>query len=96
LLRPAWSIFQNARGNSPIAQTFERDLGFFAWYLADPRSTGHAALDLEAQSFGGGLGIGRYGKVDEIGHANLHVSNLVKNFGRNSVAPDKPYIETPA
>jgi hypothetical protein len=41
------------------------------------------------------LGIGRNGKVDEIGHANLHVSDLVENFGYNTVAPDKPYIETP-
>ena len=34
--------------------------------------------NLEAQSLGGRLGIGRNGKVDEIGHANLHVSNLVR------------------
>ena len=53
-------------------------------------------VNLETQSLGGCLGIGRNGKVDEIGHANLHVSSLVKNVGRNSVAPDNPYIETPA
>jgi len=77
-------------------QTFERDLGLLAWYLANPRPTGHAAVNFEAQSLGGRLGIGRNGKINEIGHANLHVSNLVKNFGRNTVAPEKPYIETPA
>jgi hypothetical protein len=35
-------------------------------------------VNLETQSLGGRLGIGRNGKVDEIGHANLHVSDLVK------------------
>jgi hypothetical protein len=44
-------------------------------------------VNLETQSLGGRLGIGRNGKVDKIGHANLHVPNLDKNFGRNSVAP---------
>ena len=89
-------VLQNACRDSPIAQTFDRDLGLLAWYLANPRPTGHAAVNFEAQSLGGRLGIGRNGKITEIGHANLHVSNLVKNFGRNTVAPEKPYIETPA
>jgi hypothetical protein len=42
------------------------------------------------------LGIGRNGKVDEIGHADLPVSIWSENFGRSSVAPEEPYIETPA
>ena len=89
-------MLQNAREDSPIAQTFERDLGLLARYLANPRPAGHAAVNFKAQSLGGGLGIGRKGKVDEIGHADLHISDLVKNFGRNSVAPEDLYIETPA
>src|SRR6516165_2826182 len=80
--RTAWHVLQNARGDPPIAQTFERDLGLLAWYLTNPRPTGHATVNLEAQSLGGRLGIGRNGKVDEIGHANLHVSNLVRECFR--------------
>jgi hypothetical protein len=53
-------------------------------------------VNLETQSLGGCLCIGRNGQVDEIGHADLHVSDLVKNFGRNTVAPEDLYIETPA
>ena len=59
-------IRQNARGDAPIAQTFERDLGLVARYLADPRPTGHAAVNLEAQSLGGSLGIGRNSKAMRI------------------------------
>ena len=73
-------VLQNAGGNAPIAKTLDRDLGLIARYLADPRSAGHAALNFETQSLGGGLGIGRNGKVDEIGHADLPVSNLVRGF----------------
>src|SRR5271157_2468486 len=67
---------QNARGNTPIAETFDRDLGLLARDLANPRSAGHAALDFEAQSLGGRLGVGRNGKVDEIDHGDLPVLNL--------------------
>ena len=86
---PEWRGF-------PITQTFERNLCLLARYLANPRPVGHAAVNFETQSLGGRLGISRNGKVDEIGHADLHVSDLVKNFGRNTVAPEEPYIETPA
>src|SRR5271169_163507 len=78
--RTARRVLQNAGGNAPIAKTLDRDLGLIARYLANPRSTGHAALNFETQSLGGGLGIGRNGKVDEIGHADLPVSNLVREF----------------
>src|SRR6516165_1516191 len=94
--RTARGILQNARGNAPIAQTFERDLGLLAWYLANPRPTGHAALNLETESLGGRLGIGRNGKVDEIGHANLHVSNLVRELRALLRRARKANIERPA
>lgn len=82
-------IPQSRRHSSAISALLAR-------YLANPRPTGYAAVNFETQSLGGRLGISRNGKVDEIGHADLHVSDLVKNFGRNSVAPEEPYIETPA
>src|SRR5215469_6573674 len=64
--RTARGVLQNPRGDSPIAQIFVRDLGLLAWYLTNPRPTGHATVNFEAQSLGGSLGIGRNGKVDEI------------------------------
>src|SRR6266446_8299450 len=64
-------VLQNTGGNAAVAKTFDRDLGLLAWYLANPRPAGHAALDFETQSLGGRLGIGRNGKVDEIGHADV-------------------------
>ena len=82
LRRPFTSrrVLQNAGGNAPIAKTLDRDLGLIARYLANSRSAGHAALNFETQSLGGGLGICRNGKVDEIGHADLPVSDLVREF----------------
>ena len=66
-------------------------LRLLAWYLADPRPAGDAAMNLAAQSLGSRLGIGRNGKVDEIGHANLHFSNLVREcLRRDFVAPETP------
>ena len=64
-------MLQNAREDSPIAQTFERDLGPLARYLANPRPAGHAAMNLETQRLVGCLGIGRNGKVDEFTHASV-------------------------
>src|SRR6516164_8678016 len=52
---------------------------------------GHTAVNLEAQGLGSCLSIGRNSKVDEIGHANLHVSNLVRDFsGATIVVPETP------
>ena len=51
--RTARSVLQNARGDSPIAQTLERDLGLLAGYLANARPTGHATLNFKTQSLGG-------------------------------------------
>jgi hypothetical protein len=73
-------VLQYAGGNAPIAKTLDRDLGLLAPYLANPRPAGYATVNLETQSLGGRLGIGRNGKVDEIGHTNLHVTDLVKEF----------------
>src|SRR6202007_63299 len=78
--RTARGVLQNARGDSPIAQALERDLGLLAGYLANARPTGHATLNFKTQSLGGRLGIGRKGKGDEIGHADLHVSKMVREF----------------
>jgi hypothetical protein len=69
------------------------------------RSAGHAAINFETQSFGGRLGIGMNGKVDEIGHADLPVYDVVDELRGDRVvssaaipawSPQGPYIETPA
>src|SRR5271169_5681221 len=78
-------VLQNAGENAPIPKTFERDLGLLARYLTNPRRERHAAVNFEAQSLGGRLGVGRNGKVDEISHADLPVSIWPENFGRNTV-----------
>jgi hypothetical protein len=48
-------------------------------------------VNLETQSLGSLLGIGRNGKVDEIGHASLPVSELLENFGATAPAATLPY-----
>src|SRR6516162_7910979 len=78
--RTARGVLQNARADSPIAQTLDRDLGLLPQHLANPRPAGRAALNLETQSLGSRLGIGRKGKVDEIGRADLRVSKMVREF----------------
>jgi hypothetical protein len=45
-----------------------------------------AAVDLEAQSLGGRLRIGRNSNIDEIGHVDLPVSNVVTKL-RHAAAP---------
>jgi hypothetical protein len=82
---------ENAGGDAPIAKTLDCDLGLLPRYLANPRSAGHAALNFETQSLGGRLGIGRNGKVDEIGHGDLPVSELLENFGATASAASLPY-----
>jgi hypothetical protein len=84
-------VLQNAGGNAPIAKTLDRDLGLLARDLANTSSAGHAAVNLETQSLGSLLGIGRNGKVDEIGHASLPVSELLENFGATAPAATLPY-----
>ena len=98
-------VVQNAGGNAPIAKTLDGDLGFFARDLAHPRATGDTALNLEAERLGGRLGIGRDGKVDEIGHGDRPVSDVIDELrgdrvGSNAAvpawSPRGPYIETSA
>jgi hypothetical protein len=67
-LRTTRRVLKNARRDSQIAKTFDGDFGLLARYLANPRAAGHAAVNLETQSLGGCLGIGRNGKVDKFGH----------------------------
>jgi hypothetical protein len=92
------SIFDDARGNAPIAQAFDRDLGFLARNLPNPGTAGDAAVDFEPQCLGGGSAVGGDGDVDEIGHSDLTISDLLQPRARfasaamppfrNSIAPD--------
>jgi hypothetical protein len=52
-------------------------------------------MNLETQGRGGRLGIGRNGKVDEIGHADLPVSKLVRGSRAAKGLPETPNIEIP-
>src|SRR5580692_12390090 len=61
-------VLKDAGGKAPIAQTLDRDLGFVARYLANPRATGDAAVNLQTQCLRGCLRIGRNNNIDEIGH----------------------------
>ena len=79
------SIFDDARGNTPIAQALDRDLGFFARNLPNPGPGGDAAVDFEPQCLGGCLTVGGDGDIDEIGHASLTVSNPLE-LGRTFVS----------
>jgi hypothetical protein len=73
---------KNARGDTPIAKTLDRDLGLVARDLANLRATGHASGDLETQCLGGRLRIRRDRNIDEISHLDLPVSMLSANSAR--------------
>jgi hypothetical protein len=49
---PRRCVLEEAGGHAPIAQALDRDLGFFARYLAHPRAGRHAAMNLEPQCLG--------------------------------------------
>ncbi len=83
----------NAGADAVIAKTLDRDLGLVARHSANPSSMRQAALNLEAQGLGGCLRIGRNSNIDEIGHVDLPVSNVVTKL-RHGAAPTA--ISSPA
>ena len=75
------SIFDDARGNAAIAQALDRDLSFFARNFPNPGAAGDAAVDFEPQCLSGGLAVGGDGDVDEIGHLDLTISDVILALG---------------
>jgi hypothetical protein len=75
-------VLHDTGRNAPIAKTLDCDLGFFACYLANPRTGGDAAMNLEPQSLCGCLAVGGDDNVDEIGHADLTISDIVGELPR--------------
>jgi hypothetical protein len=70
--RPAWRrALDDAGGYAPIAKTFDSDLSLVARHLADSRTAGHTAMDLEAQGLRRCLRIGRKSDIDKIGHLDF-------------------------
>jgi hypothetical protein len=67
----------NASGEAVIAKTLDRDLGLVTRHSANPRPVRNAAVDLEAERLDGRLCIGRNSDIDEIGHVDLPVLNVV-------------------
>src|ERR1700720_4224376 len=78
---PSRRGLKDAGGKAPIAQTLDRDLGLVARYLANPRATGDAAVNLETQCLRGCLRIGRNNNIDEIGHWIAPSRKLTPNSG---------------
>ena len=73
-------VLHDTGRNAPIAKTLDCDLGFFARYLANPRARGDAAMNLEPQSLRGCLAVGGNDNVDEIGHADLTIPDVVREL----------------
>lgn len=73
-------VLHDTGRNAPIAKTLDCDLGFFARYLANPRTRGNAAMNLEPQSLCGCLAVGGDDNVDEIGHADLTIPDVIREL----------------
>ena len=96
-------VLHDAGGDTPIAKTLDCDLGFFARYLANPRTGGNAAMNLEPHSLCGCLAVGGDDNVDEIGHADLTIPDVIRELPcaiasaaiplvASAITPGSPYI----
>jgi hypothetical protein len=96
-------VLHDTGRNAPIAKTLDCDLGFFARYLANPRTGGNAAMNPEPQSLCGCLAIGGDDNVDEIGHADLTIPDVIRELPcaiasaatplpATAITPGSPYI----
>jgi hypothetical protein len=79
-------------GNSPIAQTLDRDFGFVTRYSVNPRAARHAAMNLKPQSLGGCLAMDWNDNVDEIGHADLTISDVVRTPARHRIGSGRRWL----